>query len=556
MDLRKLTLSNFLSYKRATIEFPKDGVYLIVGEDKETGKSNGSGKSGILDGIFYSLENESTRDSIDSLIRLGTTKMEASLEFAVSEDIYVVERSKTPKTNSVKIFKNGKDLDLKIRDAQAYIDNLLGADSQIFRQTAYFKQGDLGAFSKLCPNEAKTLVMRILGLGVYDDYERLARGKLGALQGQLSEVRGRISANTQILANIRPVKEIVDISSIEAEIRDLTAKLEKTKTECDEQEKIRNSLTQESNKYLNIASKASGEMNGISKRLTKMMGLKDKCPLCGSVLVKEVIESVKKQLKDSYDKQNISRTTNDGKATEFSQKANRIDLRKYKQEINRLTDSLTTKRLKLTEYNTKSKEQQKENAKLLNIKKSIETDTLKLGSLQKVSDNYEKLILAFGKQGIQAYIIENVLPEIEATTNSILKGLNAHLRIILDSKRILKSGKTANALDIKILDELGERPYYNYSGGEKTLIDFAIRISLAIALARRANAQIQTLLLDEPFVALDAIGRNLMTKAIKYVQRTYGFRKIILISHQEEAIDERFRIIRVVKDREGSHIVK
>jgi exonuclease SbcC len=208
----------------------------------------------------------------------------------------------------------------------------------------------------------------------------------------------------------------------------------------------------------------------------------------------------------------------------------------------------------LTELRTLDNKRKEEQARLDRIKDTIISNNLKLESRQNTLNNYEQLIRAFGKQGIQAYIIENVLPEIEAMVNSLLRNLNGNLRIILDGKKELKSGKVANTLDIRILDQIGERPYYNYSGGEKTLIDFALRISLAVILARRSNSQIQTLMLDECFNMLDSIGRVNMARAIKYVQRTYGFKKIILISHQEEALDEGFLTIKVIKDKNGSHI--
>ena len=73
-----------------------------------------------------------------------------------------------------------------------------------------------------------------------------------------------------------------------------------------------------------------------------------------------------------------------------------------------------------------------------------------------------------------------------------------------------------------------------YSGGEKTLIDFALRVTLSIILSRRANCQIQTIILDEPFGELDSVNRQIIVKAIKYILNKYNFKRIIVISHCEE----------------------
>ena len=60
---------------------------------------------------------------------------------------------------------------------------------------------------------------------------------------------------------------------------------------------------------------------------------------------------------------------------------------------------------------------------------------------KKEQNIYEKLIVAFGKNGIQALIIENVLPEIEEEANDLLVKLtNNSTQISIESLRDLKSG--------------------------------------------------------------------------------------------------------------------
>jgi exonuclease SbcC len=555
MDIKRIKLYNFLSYKNETVLFEKDGVYLIIGKDKETAKSNGSGKSAIVDAIAFALYNVSREGekTTDSLIRLGTKKMIVQLEFIIDNNTYIIERTKTLKSNSIRIIKNNKDLDLKIRDAQVYINNLLGSDYKIFRNTAYFKQGDMDAFSKLSKNEAKELVMKILQLNIYDNYETLAKEKSRELSNIIKELQIKIDTDKELLSTEHK-EEHIDIGKVEKEIIDLASKLEKLTAEYNRVEKEKEDLINQSNKQLNMASEVNGRLLAIGKRLSKLRTLKDKCPLCESTLKKEHIEKINKDLENSYDDLKKSYNNLISKSTEFTDEAQKLNILTYTTKTRQLENLITDKKMVLTELRTLDNKRKEEQARLDRIKDTIISNNLKLESRQNTLNNYEQLIRAFGKQGIQAYIIENVLPEIEAMVNSLLRNLNGNLRIILDGKKELKSGKVANTLDIRILDQIGERPYYNYSGGEKTLIDFALRISLAVILARRSNSQIQTLMLDECFNMLDSIGRVNMARAIKYVQRTYGFKKIILISHQEEALDEGFLTIKVIKDKNGSHI--
>ena len=120
---------------------------------------------------------------------------------------------------------------------------------------------------------------------------------------------------------------------------------------------------------------------------------------------------------------------------------------------------------------------------------------------------YQQLSEAFGKDGIQALIIENAVPEIEEEANAILARLTDNrIQIAIESLRDLKKGGTRETLDIKIADEIGERSYHLYSGGEAFRTNFALRIALSKVLARRAGTRLRTLIIDEGFGTQDSQG--------------------------------------------------
>ncbi|MEA2022061.1 MAG: SMC family ATPase, partial [Candidatus Caldatribacteriota bacterium] len=167
--------------------------------------------------------------------------------------------------------------------------------------------------------------------------------------------------------------------------------------------------------------------------------------------------------------------------------------------------------------------------KLKKEKKKIEGDLKKRRKEQGI---YEKLIVAFGKNGIQALIIENVLPEIEEEANDILARLtNQRTQISIESLRDLKSGESRETLDIIISDELGNRDYELYSGGESFRIDFALRIALSKLLTRRAGAKLRTLVMDEGFGTQDEEGIDNLVQAIEAISN--DFDKILVITHLE-----------------------
>ncbi len=149
---------------------------------------------------------------------------------------------------------------------------------------------------------------------------------------------------------------------------------------------------------------------------------------------------------------------------------------------------------------------------------------------------YGHLIAAFGRDGIPALIIEQAIPEIEAEANALLARLTGDgTRVILDPVRNLRGGGTRETFDIRISDDVGERPYELYSGGEAFRVDFALRIALSRLLARRTGAPLQTLVIDEGFGTQDTEGVDRLVDAIQTVRE--DFAKILIISHVDAVKD-------------------
>jgi exonuclease SbcC len=167
---------------------------------------------------------------------------------------------------------------------------------------------------------------------------------------------------------------------------------------------------------------------------------------------------------------------------------------------------------------------------------------------------YEELRVAFGKKGLQAMIIESVIPELEDEANELLQRMTeGRMSMHFETQRDTKAGSTIETLDIHISDEAGPRRYEMYSGGEAFRIDFAIRIALSKLLARRAGAQLQTLIIDEGFGTQDADGRQKLVEAINSIKDDFAC--IIVITHIEELKDAFPTRVDVYKTPDGSQIL-
>ncbi|MFC2038785.1 AAA family ATPase [Chloroflexota bacterium] len=177
-----------------------------------------------------------------------------------------------------------------------------------------------------------------------------------------------------------------------------------------------------------------------------------------------------------------------------------------------------------------------------------------VGQSSKEEAIYRDLAQAFGKRGIQAWLIELALPELEIETNKLLGRMTDNrMHVNIETQRETKKGDTMETLDIMIADELGTRDYEMFSGGEAFRIDFAIRIALSKLLARRAGAPpLRTLIIDEGFGTQDSTGLEKLIEAITSIQD--DFEKIIVITHIEELRDAFPTRIDVVKTGDGSTI--
>lgn len=167
---------------------------------------------------------------------------------------------------------------------------------------------------------------------------------------------------------------------------------------------------------------------------------------------------------------------------------------------------------------------------------------------------FQELQTAFGKKGVQALLIENAIPEIEHEANQLLSRMtDGRMHLRFETQRESKKGDSIiETLDIRISDELGTRDYNLFSGGEAFRINFAIRIAISKILARRAGAQLQTLIIDEGFGSQDGQGRERLVEAINRIQN--DFEKVIVITHVEELKDTFPVRIEVQKKSAGSQL--
>ena len=181
-----------------------------------------------------------------------------------------------------------------------------------------------------------------------------------------------------------------------------------------------------------------------------------------------------------------------------------------------------------------------------------------LQDLQRQYRVHQELAIAFGKNGIQALMIENILPQLEAETNHILARLTGnqlHVQFVTQKagrRASKKTTKLIDTLDILIADANGTRPYETYSGGEAFRINFSIRLALARLLAQRAGTSLQMLIVDEGFGTQDSEGCDRLIAAINAISSDFSC--ILTVTHMPQFKEAFQTRIEVSKTQQGSQL--
>lgn len=230
------------------------------------------------------------------------------------------------------------------------------------------------------------------------------------------------------------------------------------------------------------------------------------------------------------------------------------------EQIQALEQQIATRRRQLDECISQLGRLEQLVLQLENLQTQYEEQQQQLQSCKRQHRVYQELTQAFGKNGIQALMIENVLPQLEAETNQLLSRLSGnqlHVQFITQKagrhgKSTKKNAKLIDTLDILIADARGTRAYETYSGGEAFRINFAIRLALAKLLAQRAGAALQLLIVDEGFGTQDAEGCDRLIAAINAIANDFAcILTVTHMPHLKEAFQAR---IEVNKNQQGSQV--
>jgi DNA repair exonuclease SbcCD ATPase subunit len=340
MRLVRISLQNFLSYgPRQDILLDARGLVAVLGLNKDSAgsDSNGSGKSGLLEGVVWVLFGETMRGyrGDEVINRVVGKNCFGEIEVEDNGDTYVVNRTrKAPakKPNNLVLEVNGKDISQGVMaDTQALINTIVGMDFKTFSQSVMLSHGHV-PFSQLTDKAQKEVLEDILQIGELAKAQDAVRRRVSARSQDLATARAKLDAaeeqrrQTQVTLNklteqrrqhaqvIAKRKRELQTSKAATEARiaeiylstglaELIAKQEKLQKAATKLQEKRQKHQQQRLSVTQVAAQARGVIEGEERALLQRQQVLKRdmnavdalvgkeCPTCHQVLTPDAAES-------------------------------------------------------------------------------------------------------------------------------------------------------------------------------------------------------------------------------------------------------------------------
>lgn len=501
MKIKKVIIHNFYSYKHTEVDLLSfNGITLVKGKNKDTGGSNGAGKSAFFEAIIWGLTGKTVRKGIEDAIVNNQSKEDCYVEIFV--DNLQIKRTKRP--SKLQLFLNGVEVTkINQKETQAHIEKLCNFTYKSLVSTMIYGQNAFTEFLGASIEEKRQIMKTFLDMEYIFDYRQKATNEKLGISGEIKAnevLKSKLEKELQSLKEntftepIPPAYDIEDINKRESIAHEYQQKINEI---VREQEKIKNILASLSNEF--------------------KIQVNDLCDRCGQVLTQDAVDLVEKK------NQEIA-TTQIALFNELKKEKGYYEDLLSKIEIPISSSALASQIKRYQTFSDKEKMQflvsEKEN-QLNEVKQAIQDLTIKL-------ECYKFWELGFSEKGLIRYLIRNILTKINTIANHYLN--------------ILTEGKFSIYFDDQLKESLFHNNesihYISLSGGEKNRVDLAVMMALNQIPSLLNNTSINLLLFDEIGGFLDESGVKNLYILLKELKETQNIFVITHNAHLEELLSD------------------
>lgn len=228
----EISVRNYRSYAEETLSFQDIHFAMVNGV-------NGSGKSSLfMDALVDCLYEQPREGELTGWIRSGEKSGSISFTFQLGESVYRVVRTRQRSGKATLAIANLDDYfndDLadwqdisceRMTDTQQKITDLLGMDADTFRSCVLIMQDQYGRFMEAKPEDRMSVLASLLGLGMYEQLEGLAKDALRETNRELKNLKDDASvleAEVSVLEATQTQEKYIR-SGIDIAKRDLSQK--------------------------------------------------------------------------------------------------------------------------------------------------------------------------------------------------------------------------------------------------------------------------------------------------------------------------------------------
>jgi DNA repair exonuclease SbcCD ATPase subunit len=586
--LKSLVIKDFLSFKEATIDFSKPGLYFISGFNDKNGDSNGSGKSSIVSAICWALFNKTTKGLTgQDVVRWGTDSCYVKLEVTDGKTDYIIERG--PRNLAFSI--GGVSQLGNKTDVQRIIESTFRSDYFTFVRSTAFSQGQVQFLGASTDTSKKELFKGILNLDKIDEaYKKAGKNhdtldlEYGDIERRLATIKSEIQKGIERASTYRKAQDEFDEAKA-LKIKGLEDGRDTSITGSPPsgvvKQNIKNQVTvlesqcgptiTEANERIAMVSADRAVLMNQHDNMFNLMqgkGPIEDCSQCvplqqGKAAMQSQLDSWKRMI-NKYDRELKSQRDRIAKATEMTntlfslqQQLKSIEMEELKYEmdvkssqerIQSINKQIADEQAKVSPYDKLLLQQQEDLQQMGNSQQMLEARKVQVA---KDIDLFSYLKWVFSKAGVVSFIIEKAFGRLQFLANMYLSKITSErLSLEIAPQKELKSGAFREEIEIVIKMDDQKVNYWGLSDGQRARINavmlFAIR---RWALDLGVNA-FDFLLLDEVLdISIDKSGQEDLLDLLKDMKKEIG--TIVVISHQDVFKSSFDHEIFVRRDKDG-----
>lgn len=586
MLIRSLVIHNILSIETAEVNFGQTGLILVDGWNFDDNTANGAGKTAIFNALSFGLYGKMPRDiTASEYLRRDTKSGYVEVKIDCGGELWTVRRERP--TNLV--FWNNNEPE---KITQEEFEKKLGLTYGQFLLTIYASQLKTNKFILLNDSGKKDFLLQLLNLEQFtvakNNAAQLVKdiaAKGGKLDLAITALGSKIQTSKDFLVDEKSVQErlsewTVQISAMDCQIQQLGLV---PKPDLSKYQALEDSVAQKRAEFQVIRAEHAQTRRNWTALYSQLKTVKEidamDCPHCaqkvvagGDVLLRaddvsaqqQFIETHNQSLQQQMETINVevqvlqTKLNEESKITDLSNKirAKRlVDSEEYEQAVAGISNlqvqkyRLETSAASLQNKLTESIALQDKILAYEEEKTKLTTAFDKLSSEMVVA---ETLVHMFSPVGISAYIFDMVIGMLNQYAAVYLDHLLPNASYQLLSYRETKSGETKAKFSEKICKGGKETSLGALSGGELRCISLAVDLAVIDVVCKMSGAQLNPLILDEPYDGMDNSNRE---RAMELISKLANDKEIWVIDHSSEVCAMFSKTIRVEKRNDISVLV-